>query len=215
MTAALPDRPVAEGVRSLEVRWILPGRLEAAVARWFGRFPCGMESREDSYLLDPELRGLSVKVRAGRALEVKAYRGSPGILDVAGGVRGRMESWQKWSFPFGPLRQAGGDLAGWRAVGKRRRISRFLLASGQAVAGAQGQAGHLGCTVELTDVRVRGEDWWSLGFETTAGPADRLHGALEATAALVFAQALPDGVELGLDDSRSYTEWLGLRPGSG
>jgi hypothetical protein len=102
MAAAPPESPVAEGVRSLEVRWIFPGRLEAAVAGWFGRFPAGMESREDTYLLDPHLRGLSVKVRGGGALEVKVYRGSPGILEVAGRARGRMESWQKGSFPPAP-----------------------------------------------------------------------------------------------------------------
>jgi hypothetical protein len=95
MTAEPPENPVAEGVRSLEVRWIFPGQLESAVARWFGRFPAETESRQDTYLLDPPLRGLSVKIRGGRALEVKAYRGSPGILEVAGRARGRMESWQK------------------------------------------------------------------------------------------------------------------------
>ena len=102
MTAEPPESPVTEGVRSLEVRWIFPGQLEAAVAGWFGRFPAGTESREDTYLLDPRLPGLSVKVRGGGALEVKAYRGSPGILEVAGRARGRMESWQKWSFPVSP-----------------------------------------------------------------------------------------------------------------
>ena len=57
MTAEPPRRPVLEGVRSLEVRWIFPGQLETAVAGWFGRFPAVMESREDTYLLDPQLRG--------------------------------------------------------------------------------------------------------------------------------------------------------------
>ena len=102
---------VAEGVRSLEVRWIFPGRLEAAVAGWFGRFPAETESRQDTYLLNPPLRGLSVKVRGGGALEVKAYRGSPGILEVPGRARGRLEAWQKWSFPFSPLRPGSGDPA--------------------------------------------------------------------------------------------------------
>ncbi len=83
-----------DGVRSLEVRWIFPGQLETAVARWFGRFPAETQSREDIYLLDPQWRALSVKVRGGSALEVKAYRGSPGILEVAGRARGRMQSWQ-------------------------------------------------------------------------------------------------------------------------
>ena len=100
MTAEPPESPVTEGVRSLEVRWIFPGQLEAAVAGWFGRFPAGTQSREDTYLLDPQLRGLSVKIRGGVALEVKVYRGSPGILDLPGRARGRMESWQKWSFPM-------------------------------------------------------------------------------------------------------------------
>jgi hypothetical protein len=89
------DSPVAEAVRSLEVRWIFLGQLEAAVAGWFGRFPARTESRKDTYLLDPQLPGLSVKVRGGGALDVKVYRGSPGILEVAGRARGRLQSWQK------------------------------------------------------------------------------------------------------------------------
>ena len=213
MAAAQPESPVIEGVRSLEVRWIFPGQLEAAVAGWFGRFPARVESREDRYLLDPQLRGLSVKVRGGGALEVKVYRGSPGILEVPGRARGRLESWQKWSFPCGPLSLDSVDPAGWRPVSKRRRISRFALASGRIVAPPQGLGGEPGCEVELTAVRTRGQDWWTLGFEAT-GPADLLRGELEATAALVFAQVLPGGVAPGPDDSRSYAGWLSRRPGA-
>jgi hypothetical protein len=144
MTAAPRESAVTEALRSLEVRWIFPGALEAAAARWFGRYPARTEFREDTYLLDPQLRGLSVKVRGGGALEVKVYRGSPGILEVTG--------------------------------------------------------------------RARGQDWWTLGFEAT-GPADLLRTVLQATAALVFARALPGGVEPGPDESRSYAEWLGQQPG--
>jgi len=61
MTSAFADSPAIGGVRSLEVRWILPGQLESAVAGWFGRFPAQMEYRQDSYLLDPALGGLSVR----------------------------------------------------------------------------------------------------------------------------------------------------------
>jgi hypothetical protein len=66
MRAEPPDSPVTEAVRSLEVRWIFPGQLEAAVAWWFARFPATAESRVDAYLLDPQLSGLSVKVRRKR-----------------------------------------------------------------------------------------------------------------------------------------------------
>ena len=56
---------VIEGLSTVEVRWILPGQLDAAVAGWFGRFPAGLDSREDAYLVHPVLRGLAVKIRAG------------------------------------------------------------------------------------------------------------------------------------------------------
>ena len=153
MTADPPGSPVADGVRSLEVRWIFPGRLEAAVAGWFGRFPARTESREDTYLLDPRLRGLSVKIRGGGALEVKVYRGSPGILEVTGRARGRMQAWHKWSFPISPLRLESSDPVGWRPVRKRRRISRFSLASGPVVAGVPALGGEPGCAVELAEGR--------------------------------------------------------------
>ena len=213
MTTVPHESLVTEGVCSLEVRWIFPGQLKAAVAGWFGRFPARMESREDIYLLDPLLRGLSVKVRGGGALEVKVYWGSPGILEVAGRARGRLESWQKWSFPFSPLSPGSGDPPGWRPVRKRRRISRFSLTSGQLEVRGPGLAQQPRCEVELTEVRISGQDWWTLGFEAT-GPADLLRSELETTAALVFAQALPGGMEPGPDESRSYAEWLGLRPGA-
>jgi hypothetical protein len=214
MTAEPPHSPVTEGGCSLEVRWIFPGRLQAAVAGWFGRFPAGTESRQDSYLLDPHLPGLSVKVRGGGALEVKAYRGSPGILEVPGRARGRLESWQKWSFPFSPPHPDGRAAAGWTPVRKSRRISRFSPASGQVAARAPRVDGEPRCEVELTEVRTHGQDWWTLGFEAT-GPASLLRSTLEATAALVFARALPGGVEPGPDESTSYAQWLGQGPGAG
>ena len=210
MTAEPRESPVTEAVRSLEVRWIFPGQLETAAVRWFGRFPARTESREDTYLLDPPLPGLSVKMRGGGALEIKAYRGSPGILEVAGRARGHMESWQKWSFPTS---HDGGDPASWRPVRKGRRISCFPLGSGQIVAPAPGLGQQPRCEVELTEVHTAGQDWWTLGFEAT-GPASLLHRELQATAALVFAHALPDGMEPGPDESRSYAQWLGQRPGA-
>jgi hypothetical protein len=211
MTAAQPQGLDRQGVRSLEVRWILRGELAGAVAGWFGRFPAETTAQEDAYLLDPYLPGLSVKLRVGRALEVKMYRGSPGLLEVAGRARGRVESWQKWSFPHGPPSAESGDPAGWRLVSKRRRISWFAQATGMGVAQLGEQRG---CAVELTEVDVRGEPWWTLGFEAT-GPADALRRELDAAAAIVFADALPDGAELGTDDSQSYVQWLRRQPGTG
>ncbi len=202
-----PLSSVTEGVRSLEMRWIFPGQLETAVAEWFGRYPAETQTREDTYLLDTWLRGFSVKVRGGAALEVKEYRGSPGFLDLAGRACGRMESWRKWSFPVDPPRGDGGDLAGWIPVRKRRRISRFSPASRPAATHPPRGGQEPWCAAELTEVGTPGYDWWTLGFEAT-GPDDLLRGALQATVELLFAQAMPGSTEPGPAESSSYTEWL-------
>jgi hypothetical protein len=207
MTPEPPQGSATEGVRSLEVRWIFPGQLETAVAEWFGRFPAERQEREDTYLLDTWLRGLSVKVRGGAALEVKEYRGSPGLLDLAGRACGRMEFWRKSSFPVDPPRGDGGDLAGWIPVRKRRRISRFSLAGGPAAAQSPGRGREPWCAAELTEVGTPGHDWWTLGFEAT-GPEDQLRGTLQAAAQLVFALAMPGSTEPSPAVSSSYTEWL-------
>jgi hypothetical protein len=212
MTAEQLDLPAAEVVRSLEVRWIFPGQVQATMARWFGRFPAALELREDTYLLDPPLRGLSVKIRGGDGpLEVKVYRGSSGILDIAGRARGRVESWQKWSFPRESSGWGSHDPAGWMPVRKKRRISVFPPFGGHGRAALPGLGEEPGCAVELTEIRMGGEAWWTLGFEAL-GPASMLQRELEATTALVFADALPGGVEFGAGSSKSYAEWLGLRP---
>ena len=198
-------RPQPGRTRSLEARWFVPGELDAAMAGWFARFPTGSQSREDTYLADPQLGGLSVKLRHGQALEVKVYQGSPGMLEVAGRACGRLEWWEKWSFPSDPPGPGGADLPGWRPV--RKLIHRFPAASGQTAAGTRGLDGEPRCQVELTEIRVGDQAWWSLGFEAT-GPDSLLCAELEAAAALVFAQPLPGGLELAIDHCQSYAQWL-------
>jgi hypothetical protein len=210
----LPTGPsgnsVVGGLSTVEVRWILPGQLDTAIADWFRRFPVWTESREDAYLVHPVLRGLSVKLRAGRELEVKACHGCPGIFDAAGRARGRLESWRKWSFPFGPLGPYDAGPSAWTVVHKRRCISQFRLASGRIIAGIPARATEPSCAVELTEVSSGTETWWSLGFEAT-GPADLLSSTLQRTAALVFAGALPADVEFDMSHCQSYADWLSRR----
>ena len=110
-------------------------------------------------------------LRAGvcSALEVKSYLGSPGILDLPGGGCGRLESWRKWSFPAGLPGHGGAGPPGWAVAGKSRRGSWFPLASRPDLSQVWPLAVVAGCMAELTEVWVRGEAWWSAGFEAT-GP---------------------------------------------
>lgn len=212
LTAVRPESWDREGIPSLETRWIFPGQLPAAMAGWLERYPARTTALQDAYLVEPYLPGLSVKVREGRALEVKAYHGSPGLLE-AGRATGRLESWRKYRFPWEPPSQENHDPAVWQTVGKTRRISRFSVAGGLSEARDGGPGQGPGCAMELTQIRTRGQAWWTLGFEAT-GPAGALPGEFEAATALVFARPLPAGVELGIGDSMSFAHWLrGRGPG--
>lgn len=210
MTLVSTEIPAAGPVDTLEVRWMAAGPLVPAMLQWFGRFPAGTEAREDAYLLLPRLPGQSVKVRDWGALEVKAYLGSPGALDVRDRYHGRLEFWRKWSFRCDPVDQRDVLPAGWTLVSKKRQRTWFPLPPKQEPATSPVVA-EAGCAVELTQVQVRGEPWWSVGFEAT-GPIGLLRGALEHAAHVMFARPLPDGVRFSLDTSRSYSEWLAGQP---
>jgi hypothetical protein len=214
MTVAPQANWDIDGVSSLELRWIFADRLTTAMADWFGRFPARTVTLTDAYLVDPHMPGLSVKVRERQALEVKVFHDSPGLLEVPGRARGRLEFWRKWSFPCDPDDQGGDYPVGWRRVRKSRRISWFSRDDGPAAARFPGPGEKPGCAVELAAFRALDKDWWTLGFEAT-GPADVLHGQLKSAAALVFGQPLPDNVELNLEFSMSYARWLRGQPGPG
>jgi hypothetical protein len=194
---------------TLEVRWIRPGALTIPMIEWFGRFVGEVETREDTYLVGQRLAGLSVKIRGGALLEVKVTSEDRGIVDVPGCARGRIQSLKKWSFPIPLLPETVCEPPDWVRVGKMRRIVRFSFANGRLRPRGSGFAEDgLSCVVELTDVTLGEDPWWTLGFEVAA--SSTIKGAIEATAADVFGEPLPDIPKLSVADSMSYSEWLCL-----
>jgi len=191
---------------SYEVRWIRLGPLDAAMARWFKRVPVRTEAREDAYLVEPQLEGLSVKIRGDETLDVKARVERLGEVVLAPSARGHLESWKKCSFPFGPDSDRAIHSAMWKRVRKVRtmawrRDDRWLTE--RPPEGSPDPT----CAIELTEIAVGDEHWWTLGFEST-GPPDGRRGTLDAAAAIMFGESLPDGLVLGPDDSGPYSEWL-------
>ena len=192
----------------MEVRWIRPGVLPSPAIEWISRFPFDVESREDIYLVGQPIRGLSVKIRGGALLELKAAGEDWGILHAPGHARGSIQSWRKWSFPIPLVQGSGYNWPDWVHVGKVRRIDWFEFAAGRPAARRPASADHEGtCAVEVTEVMRGKEPWWTIGFEAP-GHSDTSRVAIEAAAALVFHEGLPSGLELSEADSMSYSEWL-------
>jgi hypothetical protein len=191
-------RPAQE--LTCEVRWIRPGRHGAEIARWFSRFPQVPESRDDDYLISPRMPGLSIKIRGGASFEVKQHRGTVGALDIADAAAGSIDSWIKQSTPVPGGADFSRPLAGsaWRRVRKRRQIATFPIETSDSPGAAV-------CSVELTDVEVLGQTWWTLGFE--AGGRGAL-GGIKRTAAVVFAEPLPTASALRAEEACSDAEWI-------
>jgi hypothetical protein len=199
---AHPRRPAQE--RTCEVRWIRPGRPKGEIARWFSRFSQVPETRDDDYLISPPMPGLSIKIRGGASFEVKQHRGVVGALDIEGAAAGSIDSWIKRSIPLpggvDPSRPLEGPA--WRRVSKRRQIARFPVDSS---GGGPGSANAPDCSVELTEVEVLGQSWWTLGFE--AGGRGAL-GRIKHTAAVVFAEPLPTASAFRAEEACSYAVWI-------
>jgi hypothetical protein len=197
------------GSSSLEARWILPGRVPNAMIEWLGPFADAVEDREDRYLVNPSCDELGVKIRGAVQLDLKAFRGSPGTLRIPGGGQGRLEIWERWSFPLNAEAHPPADASSWLAVQKvRRRRSFRMAAEGRAVERAMSESELPGCTVELTEVAVGEEKWWSLGFEVH-GRSETLEATLHATIGSLTPGPTPDTIRLDLMSSMSYPRWLG------
>lgn len=64
-----------------------------------------------------------------------------------------------------------------------------------------------GCSLEVTQLLIQNELWWSLALEAN-GEDDRLMANLQATARTVFNTY--QEVKLLATDSYAYPHWLGL-----
>jgi hypothetical protein len=195
------------GAVSLEVRWIHAGRLPSLLIDRLGPFGEEVESREDWYLMDPSLPNLSIKTRGGAQLDVKAFRGSPDQLRLPDGTRGRLEVWEKWSFPLAGGPHPWGTARAWTRVEKARRRRSFAAAEGRLVERPLAQAEEPGSSFELTEIGIEGELWWTLALEAL-GRRELLQQGLQATAMALINDRVSTRFGLDTPASMSYQQHL-------
>jgi hypothetical protein len=199
--------PIAAAVGALpsqvmthEVRWLRRGAVPRNLTEWFSQLPHVTETRVDRYLVKPQVTGLSLKIRGDESIDVKQRQGSLGVVRVAGRLTGPADAWLKTSIPLpeepGWL-AASADDAWIRAV--KRRLRAFPLDTPSA-SGADPS-----CVVELTEVEVLSELWWTVGFEVSGPLAlDRLHRA----AAVVFGDPAAPVYRFRAEEATPYGEWI-------
>lgn len=205
-----------------ELRWFKSGTLPKEITQWFQHQLGELappEEREDVYLYTPGCEYMGIKLRQGR-LEIKWRKAELGNLRFRDQVEGKVEKWGKWlcedptQQSFQPQDAVGKS---WVSVKKKRCLRRFALRPSQRkyqvisgesiVAVSANQSIDQGCNVELTELSVNGNDWWSLAFEAF-GEDDYLINNLQTVASKVFQNYL--AIKLTTNDSYAYPCWLSL-----
>jgi hypothetical protein len=198
---------------TVEVRWFHKGPVPEEVAQWFRRGEREREtqgSRVDHYHCHTDGGSLGIKVREGM-LEIKQRHIVYGVMRFHERVTGVVEHWRKWSFV---LESVDGIAAGFRAqasswlgVNKDRRLRKYqLVGESDVITIPAFENPDRGCSVELTQIRVKGEVWWSLAFEAF-GEEATLRDTLLIVAQHVLAREPPLLCE---GDSFGYPDWLDI-----
>jgi hypothetical protein len=194
-----------------EARWFFTGEIPETVLSWFvSDFPTLEEqsTRTDRYLLIGDTDGLGVKHREGR-IEVKQRFGQPRPMVFAPRAAGVVELWRKWGFGLAEYAPDGEILErqdAWVSVQKSRLTRNYRVESADTLVAAPRSLSPVReCTVELTQVLVGDQAWWTIGFEAMG-----LERLLVETLTIAARHLLvgSDILDLGLENSYGYPRWL-------
>jgi hypothetical protein len=193
--------------RTAEVRWFFKGPPPEALASWFGRLGAEPRERSDLYLGLGRTDALGIKLRGGPGgnIEFKVRERDHGPRELLAGITGNVEEWRKWSFGTDASTPGLGlptDL--WVEVRKMRRSASYQPPGFEPWVEAARQGD--GCSVELTELRLPGDDWSTLGFEAF-GSEDTVLASLERAVCAFFAGLHPPEV-MGGHLSSGYPGWL-------
>jgi hypothetical protein len=193
---------------SVEARWFIRGEAPKEALDWIQRWELGPsepEKREDHYLRFPDIASIGVKLREGK-FEVKRRDLDLGLVALGSRVTGRLSLWRKWGFKIvddGSNKAPDGH---WITTEKKRFLRKYSKEQSGLLPVDPKSFPARGCTVELTALRVRGAEWWSVGFEAF-GPDE---SELRNTLTLAAEKCFNTGIYPALDrkDSFDYPEWL-------
>ncbi len=198
---------------STELRWFYPGKLPEAICAWFSSQSLGSvleppEKREDIYLvIASDCDYMGIKLRQGR-LEIKWRKAELGIVSIAPQVKGKLESWDKWTCEdsktenFQP--QSVVDKSHWLKISKVRQQRKYQVLKQNLVQEANLFATiDRGCNVELTQLNIGGDDWWSIALEAFGESTDE---NLHVVANKVFQHY--NAFSLEPKNSFAYPSWL-------
>lgn len=204
-------------LHSAEMRWFFVGSKPEAVAHWFdARQERLEESRKDSYLIFFGSPCVGVKLREVREkgylnFEIKALQSPPRTVEPRPGILGKTNAWVKWSVKFNmteDLGQTMRDGSRWIEVEKKRWLLKYEIKADATPNEVPKEAfPDDGCNVELTELGVAGDQWWTIGLEAF-GPPERINNHLLASLNTFFSSRKKVPCPLLEANSLSYPTWF-------
>ena len=222
--------------KSTEIRWFFKGQIPGPVKDWFCKksrlgealTAKDKDEREDLYLLAEENINVSPKLREGK-LEIKIRAETDMLTDPTVNSTGLIERWSKWEWRYtksdkekdrDELEINDRVIAGFVKnsskdkcvnVGKVRWQRTFQFDNtGDIKPVSEGRIDE-GFKGEVTQLKVKSEDWWTMAFEILENPkkpmADRIQ-KLKQSIAWFFKGKAYEGPPLESNRSYSYPQWI-------
>jgi hypothetical protein len=188
-----------------ELRWFVNGRIPLEPKKFIQSHKPELwtsESRTDEYIVFPNSKSVGIKLREGN-LEIKSWVGELGSVQV-GGSDYRIHSWEKLSVP---VQGWSSDELETISADKARRVTRFVSGKSGIKQYSPEKEVPEGCDVEISEVEINGQSFWSLCFESF-GPKSGLLTVLGSIASEVFPE-VDKGSTLNSRKPQSYPEFLG------
>ncbi len=173
-----------------EVRWFYRGALPSTLSTWFQQGPekpVPQPPREDYYLCLTDRDSLGIKLREGK-IEVKQRYQDHGIFHFNQQVAGQVEQFRKWSYTLADETEADNQspTGDWLGVEKERWQRAYAVTGSDRVRPIPLDVRvERGCEVEIGQVTIDDEQWWTLCLEAF-GPEATLRDNLLATAQTLF-----------------------------
>lgn len=196
---------------SAEVRWFYHESLLEPILNWFctGKSVSPEKTRTDHYLIFPGSEAVGVKVREGK-FEIKALRGASETVRYSSNISGRSECWIKSSYEEEAVKAWVETLLsenqGLVKVTKVRWLRKFSLDHSKLLEVSSEERPDEGCNVELTQLTVKGEEWWTFAFEAFGEPG-RVREHLQEVTGYFFSIHPPINLFQAIN-SCPYPVWL-------
>lgn len=206
-TSLLDSTPGVRIDLTSELRWFFRGPLPDDVVAWFTvDGSAGLpEQRVDLYRTSDEFDS-GLKRRGGTILELKLRHGSPAVFELDDRCAGLLERWQRWS-PAAD-RVLGTGHVDWTVVDKSIVKRRFDLEGTEfMLTEATRPMIGMGCDAEIVAVTVDGVSAWSFSF-AAFGPLEHHQQLLSAAWASLLRRPRPSSLELDVERSSGYPQWL-------